>query len=61
MRTIIVALTSALLLAAIIVELGPRFWPDSTIALFLLCAFALFISGLFNARLATRQPAGANA
>ncbi len=57
MKTLTVAAASALLLAAAITELSSRLWPDNYLALLLLCAVALLLNGLFNARLANSQPA----
>ncbi|MEM1231272.1 MAG: cold shock domain-containing protein [Pseudomonadota bacterium] len=50
MKPIVVAVASALLLAVAVTELTQRIWPDSRLALLLLCFLALLISGLFNAR-----------
>ena len=55
MRTLIIALASALLLGAIVTELSTRIWPDSYIALLLLSVIALFVNGLFNVKLAPTQ------
>ena len=66
MPTLLIALASALLLAALVTETSQRFWPDSYIALLVITFVALLINGLFNARLrqgaadktrATSQPA----
>ncbi len=54
MRTSLIALASALLLAAIVTLLEARLWPDNTVALLLSSALALFVNGLFNARLASK-------
>lgn len=60
MRTILIALASALLLAFVIIQLNVLFFADDNLtpqhhlALLLLAAGALFINGLFNARLALR-------
>ena len=54
MRTFLIALASALLLTYIVVEAMSKFFPnqDNYLALALAVAVALFINGLFNARLA---------
>ncbi len=52
MRTYLIALASALLLAAIVTMLTLRLWPGNALALLLLTSVALFINGLFNARFA---------
>lgn len=57
MRTLIVAGASALLFAALVTELATRVWPDDYFALLVLCAVAMFCSGLLNLRLA--RPAAA--
>lgn len=54
MPTILIALASALLLAALVTEATSRFWPGSYIALLIITGIALFINGLFNTRLAQR-------
>jgi len=51
MPTLLIALASALLLAALVTETAQRFWPDSYIALLAITFVALLINGLFNARL----------
>ena len=55
MRTFLIALASALLLTYIVVEAMSKFFPnqDNYLALVVAVAAALFINGLFNARLAT--------
>ena len=55
MRTFLIALASALLLTYIVVEAMSKFFPnqDNYLALAVAVAVALFINGLFNARLAT--------
>ena len=55
MRTFLIALASALLLTYIVVEAMSKFFPnqDNYLALAVAVAAALFINGLFNARLAT--------
>ncbi|MAI16208.1 MAG: hypothetical protein CMP94_02335 [Gammaproteobacteria bacterium] len=54
MRTFLIALASALLLTYIVVEAMSKFFPnqDNYLALAVAVAAALFINGLFNARLA---------
>ena len=54
MRTFLIALASALLLTYILVEAISKFFPnqDNYLALAVAVAAALFINGLFNARLA---------
>ena len=54
MRTFLIALASALLLTYIVVEAMSKFFPnqDNYLALAVAIAAALFINGLFNARLA---------
>ena len=51
MRTFIIALASALLLAYLVTELFTRIWPDNSLALAALMIVALLINGLFNAKL----------
>ena len=61
MRTILIALASALLLAFIVIQLNVLFFADDQLtvqhhlALLVLTVVALFINGLFNARLALRD------
>ena len=54
MRTFLIALASALVLTYIVVEAMSKFFPnqDNYLALVIAVATALFINGLFNARLA---------
>lgn len=54
MRTFLIALASALLLTYIVVEAMSKFFPnqDNYLALVIAVATALFVNGLFNARLA---------
>ena len=54
MRTFLIALASALVLTYIVVEAMSKFFPnqDNYLALVVAVAAALFINGLFNARLA---------
>ncbi|MGI9324141.1 MAG: cold shock domain-containing protein [Pseudomonadales bacterium] len=61
MKSTIVALASALLLAVAITELSQRIWPDSHLALLVLSFFALLLNGLFNARQSAAVPATGNA
>lgn len=63
MRTFFIIAAGALLLAAVIVELSSRLWPDSTLALLVLAALALVCQGYLSLRLipaaatsGTRQP-----
>ena len=51
MPTLIIATTSALLLAALVTEVTSRFWSNNYIALLVITFIALLINGLFNARL----------
>ena len=61
MRTPLIALASALLLAFIVIQLNVLFFADDQLtvqhhlSLLVLTAAALFINGLFNARLALRD------
>ncbi|MBL6814670.1 MAG: cold shock domain-containing protein [Pseudomonadales bacterium] len=61
MRTILIALASALLLAFIVIQLNVLFFADDQLtvrhhlALLVLTVVALFVNGLFNARLALRD------
>ena len=61
MRTPLIALASALLLAFIVIQLNVLFFADDQLtvqhhlSLLVLTAVALFINGLFNARLALRD------
>ena len=48
MRTFIIALASALLLAYIVTELFTRIWPGNSLALAALMIVALLINGLFQ-------------
>jgi len=57
MRTFIIIAASALLLAAVIVELSSRLWSDSTIALLSLTTLALVFQGYLSLRFA--RPAAA--
>ncbi len=51
MPTFLIALASALLLAALVTETVQRFWPDNYVALLVITFSALLLNGLFNARL----------
>ena len=51
MPTLLIAVASALLLAAVVTEAVQRFFPNSYIALLTITFIALVINGLFNARL----------
>ena len=55
MRTYIVILASALLLAALVTQLATRLFPDSELALLLAVFLALAVNGWFNVRLAPRK------
>ena len=55
MRTFIIALASALLLAYLVTELFTRIWPGNSLALAALMIVALLINGLFNARLSANS------
>jgi len=59
MPTLLTALASALLLAALVTESTQRFWPDSYVALLVITFAALLVNGLFNARLKS-SPASTN-
>jgi cold shock CspA family protein len=52
MRTLFIAAASALFFAALVTELSMRLWPGSYVALLVLCAIALFVSGTLNLKLA---------
>ncbi len=56
MRTFFIFAASALLLAAVTVELSTRLWPDSSLALLVIAALALLAQGYLSLRFA---PAGA--
>lgn len=58
MRTFFIFAASALLLAAVVVELSTRLWPDSSLALLILAALALLAQGYLSLRFA---PATASA
>ena len=60
MRSLIVAIASALLLAVVVTEFIQRLWPSSYLALLITTAIALLINGIFNQRVAAK-PAVANA
>ena len=55
MRTYIVILASALLLAALVTQLSTRLFPDNNLALLLAVFLALALNGWFNVRLAPRK------
>lgn len=60
MRTYLIVLASAALLAALVTELSFRLFAENYFALLLLSFLALVVNGLFNARLAVRAaPAAA--
>jgi len=52
MRTLFIFAASALLLAAVTVELSTRLWPGSSLALFVVAALALFAQGYLSLRFA---------
>lgn len=52
MRTFFIFAASALLLAAVTVELSTRLWPGSSLALFVIAAFALLAQGYLSLRFA---------
>ena len=58
MRTFFILAASALLLAAVIVELSSRLWPGNSVALLALASLALISQGYLSLRFAT--PAGAS-
>jgi len=67
MRTLFIFAASALLLAAVTVELSTRLWPGSSLALFVVATLALLAQGYLSLRLAPaaapaargeRKPAG---
>lgn len=57
MRSLIVAIASALLLAVIVTEFTQRLWPESYLALLITAAIALFVNGIFNQRVAGKPAA----
>lgn len=57
MPTLLIAAASALLLAALVTETAQRFWPDSYLALLVITFIALFVNGLFNAKLKQTEAA----
>ena len=59
MRTMLIAVASAIFVAAVIVELYSRLWPGSYLALLLVAFAGLFFNGLFNAKLAADATAPA--
>ena len=58
MRTFFILAASALLLAAVIIELSSRLWPGSSVALLVLASLALIAQGYLSLRFAA--PAGAS-
>ena len=52
MRSLIVAIASALLLAVVVTEFIQRLWPSSYMALLITTAIALLVNGIFNQRVA---------
>jgi len=61
MPTLLIAAASALLLAALVTETTQRFFADSYFALLVITFIALFVNGLFNARLRQAAPAAQSA
>ncbi len=59
MRTTLIAVASALLLAALVTEITSRFWPNDYLALLFITGIALLINGLFNARMRPTPAAAA--
>ena len=59
MRTFFIIAASALLLAAVIVELSSRIWPESPLALLVLAALAMVVQGYLSLRFATPSNAAA--
>ena len=57
MRTFFIIAVSALLLAAVIVELSSRLWPDNAISLLILATLALVFQGYLSLRFARPTPA----
>ena len=57
MRSLIVAVASALLLAVVVTEFVQRLWPSSYLALLIITAIALLINGIFNQRMAGKPAA----
>ena len=55
MRTYIVILASALLLAALVTQLSTRLFPDNELALLLAVFLALAVNGWFNLQVAPRK------
>lgn len=58
MRTFFILAASAVLLAAVVVELSTRLWPGSSIALLIIAAIALLTQGYLSLRLPGVRPAG---
>ena len=61
MRTFFILTASAVLLAAVIVELSSRLWPGSALALLVLAALALVVQGYLSLRFVPAAAAGAAA
>ena len=59
MRTIAVALATAIFFAAVIVEISGRLWPGSQVALLIVATISLFLSNLLAIRLSGRPAAAA--
>ncbi|NIP13253.1 MAG: cold shock domain-containing protein [Pseudomonadales bacterium] len=59
MRTLVVALVTAIFFAAVIVELSDRLWPGSQVALLIVATISLFLSNLLALRLSGRPAAAA--
>jgi cold shock CspA family protein len=59
MRTFFIFTASAVLLAAIIVELSSRLWPGNNIALLVIAAVALLAQGYLSLRFGSPTPASA--
>ncbi len=56
MRTTLIVLASALLLAYFVTETTSRLWPSDYMAMLVVTAIALIINGIFNTRMAARAP-----
>lgn len=56
MRTTLIVLASALLLAYFVTETISRLWPSNYMAMLVVTAIALIINGIFNTRMAARAP-----
>lgn len=57
MRTIVILAAGALLLAAVIVEIPSRLWPESHLALLLVAFIALFAQGWLGSRVLSKPAA----